>query len=178
MGKFFSKLFEPLYHEKRLRILILGLDNAGKTTILYKLKINETVNTIPTIGFNVEILKRDGVYFMMWDLGGQDKLRSLWRHYYQNTDALIFVVDSNDKERFKTAKNELHSVMNYDLMKDVNVLIFCNRQDLPDACTTEQLANALEINKLKTKVCIKKCVATKGIGLTEGFDWIAKELCK
>jgi len=177
MGKVFSNLFRPLFHEKELKILLLGLDNAGKTTILYKLKINETVNTIPTIGFNVESIKRDGVNFTMWDLGGQDKIRSLWKHYYHNTDVLIFVVDSNDTERFKIAKKEFHSIMNEEDMKNAKVLIFCNKQDLPNACTTKRLSKDLEIGKLKNKIHIQKCVATKGIGLKEGLDWIA-EKCK
>merc|ERR1719361_2256790 len=84
---------------KEMRVLMVGLDNAGKTTVLYKLKLEEVVTTIPTIGFNVETVKYKKINFTVWDVGGQDKIRPLWRHYYQNTDAIIFVVDSADKER-------------------------------------------------------------------------------
>ena len=79
-----------------VRLLILGLDAAGKTTILFKMKLNETVNTIPTIGFNVETLQYKNIEFNCWDVGGQDKLRPLWQHYFTNTQGLIYVVDSND----------------------------------------------------------------------------------
>ena len=92
MGFFFSKLWTKLLGKKDVRILMVGLDAAGKTTILYQLKMGETVKTIPTIGFNVETLDYKGLNFTVWDVGGQDKIRVLWKHYYQNTDGLIFLL--------------------------------------------------------------------------------------
>ena len=97
--------------KKDMRILMVGLDAAGKTTILYKLKLGEVVTTIPTIGFNVETVEYKNISFTVWDVGGQDKIRNLWRHYYQNTQGLIFVVDSNDKARIDDARNELHKML-------------------------------------------------------------------
>ena len=97
--------------KKDMRILMVGLDAAGKTTILYKLKLGEVVTTIPTIGFNVETVDYKNISFTVWDVGGQDKIRNLWRHYYQNTQGLIFVVDSNDKARIEDARNELHKML-------------------------------------------------------------------
>ena len=97
MGGIIAKLFNP---KKEMRILMVGLDAAGKTTILYKLKLGEIVTTIPTIGFNVETVEYKKINFTVWDVGGQDKIRPLWRHYYQNTQGLIFVVDSNDSSIF------------------------------------------------------------------------------
>jgi len=99
MGLTFSSLFKQLFGMRDMRILMVGLDAAGKTTILYKLKLGEIVTTIPTIGFNVETVEYKNISFTVWDVGGQDKIRPLWRHYFQNTDGLIFVVDSNDRER-------------------------------------------------------------------------------
>ena len=93
----------PLFGKKEVKILMLGLDAAGKTTILYQLKMGETVKTIPTLGFNVETIKHKNFNFTIWDVGGQDKIRVLWKHYYQNTDGLIFVVDSNDQDRIEIA---------------------------------------------------------------------------
>ncbi|KAA0193630.1 hypothetical protein HAZT_HAZT002448 [Hyalella azteca] len=87
--------------------MLVGLDAAGKTTILYKLKLGEIVTTIPTIGFNVETVEYKNISFTVWDVGGQDKIRPLWRHYFQNTQGLIFVVDSNDRERISEASEEL-----------------------------------------------------------------------
>lgn len=75
---------------KEVRILMVGLDSAGKTTILYKLKLNEDeINTVPTVGFNVETVNYKKLSFTVWDVGGQDKIRNLWRHYFQNTDGML-----------------------------------------------------------------------------------------
>ena len=87
--------FGKVSNANDFRILMVGLDAAGKTTILYQLKIGEIVKTTPTIGFNVETLDYKNRNFTVWDVGGTDKIRALWKHYYQNTDGLIFVVDSN-----------------------------------------------------------------------------------
>ena len=100
MGNLLTSIWTRFGSFRRdVRILLLGLDAAGKTTILYKLKMNETVNTIPTIGFNMETLQYKNVEFQCWDIGGQDKLRTLWRHYYEGSHAVIFVLDSADRER-------------------------------------------------------------------------------
>merc|ERR1712137_1443894 len=104
MGMTFSRVLERLFGKKEMRILMVGLDAAGKTTILYKLKLGEVVTTIPTIGFNVGTVEYKNINFTVWDVGGQDKIRPLWRHYFQNTQGLIFVVDSNDRERIAEAR--------------------------------------------------------------------------
>merc|ERR1719449_498061 len=103
----FTKLFAQLVGKQEMRILMVGLDAAGKTTILYKLKLGEVLTTIPTIGFNVETVEYKNISFTIWDVGGQDKIRPLWRHYYQNTQGIIFVVDSNDRDRIGEARDEL-----------------------------------------------------------------------
>uniref|UniRef100_A0A8B9JVL7 ARF GTPase 5 n=1 Tax=Astyanax mexicanus TaxID=7994 RepID=A0A8B9JVL7_ASTMX len=108
MGITISSLFSKLFGKKQMRILMVGLDAAGKTTILYKLKLGEIVTTIPTIGFNVETVEYKNICFTVWDVGGQDKIRPLWRHYFQNTQGLIFVVDSNDRERVADGMFRLH----------------------------------------------------------------------
>ncbi|CEQ41283.1 SPOSA6832_02986, partial [Sporobolomyces salmonicolor] len=112
-----------------MRILMLGLDAAGKTTILYKLKLNQSVTTIPTVGFNVETVTYKNVKS---DVGGQDKIRPLWRHYYTGTQGLVFVVDSQDRERIDEARTELHKILNDREMKECLLLVFANKQDLPD----------------------------------------------
>lgn len=98
-------------YDKNIYISV-GLDAAGKTTILYKLKLGEIVTTIPTIGFNVETVEYKNICFTVWDVGGQDKIRPLWRHYFQNTQGFIFVVDSNDRERIAEAHKELQNMVN------------------------------------------------------------------
>ena len=88
---------------------MIGLDAAGKTTILYKLKLGAVVNSIPTIGFNVETLKYRNINFAVWDVGGGDKIHLLWRHYYSNTHTLIWVIDSNDRDRIDENREKLHA---------------------------------------------------------------------
>ena len=107
MGVYISKLLDS-FREKEAKVVMVGLDAAGKTTILYKLHLRGSdCHLTPTIGFNVERVKYKRLNFTAWDIGGQDILRKLWYHYYDGTDAIIFVVDSNDSERIEDAKEEL-----------------------------------------------------------------------
>mmetsp|Transcript_1744 Transcript_1744/g.1191 ORF Transcript_1744/g.1191 Transcript_1744/m.1191 type:complete len:128 (-) Transcript_1744:292-675(-) len=127
MGNLFNKVWDRLAGTKEMRILMLGLDAAGKTTILYKLNMGEVVHTIPTVGFNVETVNYKNINFNVWDIGGQTKLRTLWRHYYTGSQALIFVVDSIDSERLQEASESLHMVLSDEDMKDASVLVFANK---------------------------------------------------
>jgi len=162
-----------------MRILMVGLDAAGKTTILYKLKLGEVVTTIPTIGFNVETVEYKNISFTVWDVGGQDKIRPLWRHYYQNTQVIIFVVDSNDRERAEDAREELHRMLNEPELSDAVLLVFANKQDLPKAMKPADVAERLGLSALRTRVWhIQGCCATTGDGLYEGLDWLVETLAK
>eukprot|EP01083_Nonionella_stella_P116475 346112_1 len=143
MGNLFSAVWAKLVSKKDMRILMVGLDAAGKTTILYKLKLGEVVTTIPTIGFNVETVDYKNISFTVWDVGGQDKIRPLWRHYYTNTQGLIFVVDSNDRDRIDAARDELHRMLNEDELRDSVLLVFANKQDLPNAMSAAEMTDKL-----------------------------------
>nr|KJB53833.1 hypothetical protein B456_009G006900 [Gossypium raimondii] len=111
MGILFTKMFSNLFGNREARILVLGLDNAGKTTILYRLQMGEVVSTIPTIGFNVETVQYNNIKFQVWDLGGQTSIRPYWRCYFPNTQAIIYVVDSSDTDRLVIAKEEFHAIL-------------------------------------------------------------------
>lgn len=179
MGLTVSSLFNRLFGKQAMRILMVGLDAAGKTTILYKLKLGEIVTTIPTIGFNVETVEYKNISFTVWDVGGQDKIRPLWRHYFTNTQGLIFVVDSNDRERMEEASAELSRMINEDELKDAVLLVFANKQDLPNALTASEMTEKLGLNKLHgRKWYIQQACATQGTGLYEGLDWLSNELSK
>merc|ERR1712046_337060 len=142
-GPSFSRIRRRLAGLKTTRLLMVGLDAAGKTTILYKLHLGEVVTTIPTIGFNVETVEYKNINFTVWDVGGQDKIRKLWRHYYLNTQGLIFVVDSNDRERMDAARDELATMLNEGEMRDAVVLVFANKQDLPNSMTAAEVTEKL-----------------------------------
>merc|ERR1711939_928636 len=136
MGLMFTKLWQRMLGSKEMRILMVGLDAAGKTTILYKLKLGEVVTTIPIIGFSVETVEYKNISFNVWDIGGQDKIRKLWRYYYANTQGLIFVVDSNDRDRIEDAREELTKMLGEDEMRDAVLLVLANKQDLPNSMPT------------------------------------------
>jgi ADP-ribosylation factor protein 1 len=177
MGLTFSQLFDKFFGKKELRILMVGLDAAGKTTILYKLKLGEVVTTIPTIGFNVETVEYKKISFTVWDVGGQDKIRPLWRHYYQNTHGLIFVVDSNDRDRIEDAKEELHRMLNEEELRDAVVLVFANKQDLPNAMTVAEITDKLGLQSMRHRQWfVQSTCATTGDGLYEGLDWLSRTL--
>eukprot|EP01120_Amphizonella_sp_Union-15-10_P014929 TRINITY_DN746_c0_g1_i6.p1 TRINITY_DN746_c0_g1~~TRINITY_DN746_c0_g1_i6.p1 ORF type:complete len:162 (-),score=32.14 TRINITY_DN746_c0_g1_i6:24-509(-) len=154
---------------------MVGLDAAGKTTILYKLKQGEIVTTIPTIGFNVERVQYKNINFIVWDLGGQDKMRSLWRHYYgQSTQGVIYVVDSNDRKRIEEAALELQKILREDELRDAVVLVLANKQDLPNAMSVAEVTDKLGLHSLRSRQWyIQATCATTGDGLYEGLDWLA-----
>jgi len=174
MGVSLSKLFARLLSKQEMRILMVGLDAAGKTTILYKFKLGEIVTTIPTIGFNVETVEYKNISFTVWDVGGQDKIRPLWRHYFQNTQGLIFVVDSNDRDRAGEARDELHRMLKEDELHDAVLLVFANKQDLPNAMSAAEITDKLGLNSLRQRQWyIQSTCATSGEGLYEGLDWLS-----
>ncbi|TPX31954.1 hypothetical protein SeMB42_g07678 [Synchytrium endobioticum] len=177
MGLSISKLLAGLWGKKEMRILMVGLDAAGKTTILYKLKLGEIVTTIPTIGFNVETVEYKNISFTVWDVGGQDKIRPLWRHYFQNTQGIIFVVDSNDRDRIGEARDELQRMLNEDELRDALLLVFANKQDLPNAMNAAEITDKLGLHSLRQRHWyIQATCATSGDGLYEGLDWMANNL--
>jgi len=179
MGLTLSTVFNKLFGKKAMRILMVGLDAAGKTTILYKLKLGEVVTTIPTIGFNVETVEYKNISFTVWDVGGQDKIRPLWRHYYTNTQGIIFVVDSNDKERLLEAREELERMTQEEELRDAILLVFANKQDLPSACSVAEVADALGLQSMRNRQWHTQATcATSGDGLYEGLDWLSAEMAK
>ncbi|XP_063429032.1 uncharacterized protein LOC134711940 [Mytilus trossulus] len=174
MGQQISKLYtlvSGLSRSVAANIVMLGLDASGKTTILYKIKLNETVKTIPTVGFNVETVGPiKGISLTVWDIGGQEKIRRLWQHYLKNTDGLIYVVDSNDKDRLCEAREELYSILNSANMRNVPVVVIANKQDMPDALDPSTVAGYLNLDRIKKrKWKIQGACAKTGSGLFESM---------
>ncbi len=179
MGSSFKKLSSYFSKQDEARILIFGLDAAGKTTVLYVLKLGEVVTTIPTIGFNVETITAGNLSITAWDVGGRDKIRPLWRHYFANTSAIVFVIDSNDRDRIPEACDELHRMANEEELRNLPILIFANKQDLPNVLTLDEIKEKLNLSKLdqmQTKWHLQPSVATKNEGLDEGFQWLANAI--
>jgi small GTP-binding protein len=180
MGNFIAKVLDSLSGTTQKKILLLGLDAAGKTTILYKLNLGDTVNTIPTVGFNVENMRYKNIEMNCWDIGGQKKIRKLWYHYYEGTDAVIFVVDSNDPERLQEAKEELFALMDNDALRNASLLVYANKQDLPQSMSTASIVDKLELtSRMRGKNWhVQGAVAVTGDGLYDGLDWLGTSLQK
>ena len=199
VNQFSRWIVDRMFNKREMRILMVGLDASGKTSILYRLKLGKPKKTIPTIGFNVETLEYKNIAFTVWDVGGQEKLRALWRHYFANTQArgairrnsaqfgaillspypfpqaLIFVVDSSDRARLQEAAEELHRLIHEEELKDALLLVFANKQDLPGACNAAEISEQMRLYPPHiSKSCyIQSCCATTGDGLYEGLDWLS-----
>jgi small GTP-binding protein len=174
MGQFITKLLNSL-SDMKAKILMLGLDNAGKTTILYQMKLNETVHSVPTVGFNVEEVNYRGLQFNVWDIGGQTKLRDLWHHYYQGSDAVIYVLDSSDEDRIALAKETLESVISHPEMMNIPVLVLANKMDMARLRPIE-LVEKMGLARSKRDWHLQPCCGLNGDGIVEGFEWLRKTL--
>ena len=178
MGFILSKIIEFFTKNRNnFKIIILGMQNAGKTTILYRLSLGTLVKTTPTIGSNVEELTYNNVKFQAWDLGGQESIRSVWDVYYMNTDAIVYVIDSQDDEYFEESKSQFHKLLKHPTLKNATILIFANKQDLPRAKNINKLIQDYEFDKIKSHVWhIQPCSALKGEGLITGIKWLSEQL--
>ncbi|PWU92403.1 putative ADP-ribosylation factor [Trypanosoma cruzi] len=178
--------FDGLFAKKDATILMVGLDAAGKTTILWKLKLNEVQQTVPTLGFNVQTVEYKNIKFHLWDVGGQKLLRSLWKHYYEGANAIIFVIGSNDRDRVWEARQELEKLLQEPLLVGATVLVLCNKQDLPHRLTPAELVEQLGFRDHSTtglgaamrgrQWFVQGCCAHTGDGLFEGLDWLSSHL--
>lgn len=180
MCKFISTIAQRFLNKPRVRILMIGLDNSGKTTILFKLKLGQFVTTQSTIGFNVETIDFKDICFSIWDVGGQSKIRPLWRHYSQNIQGVIFVVDSTDRERVSEARNELHRILSDENeLDDASLLVFANKNDLENTMTVAEVAHGLGLYSLGQRPWyIQATSAIYGHGLYEGLDWLSCNISK
>ena len=178
MGFILSKIIEFFTRSRNnFKIIILGMQNAGKTTILYRLSLGQLVKTTPTIGSNVEELNYNNVKFQAWDLGGQESTRSVWDVYYMNTDAIVYVIDSQDEEYYEESKLQFHKLLRNSALKNATILIFANKQDLSEVKDVNRLIQDYELDKIKDHIWhIQPCSALKGEGLVEGIKWLSEQL--
>ncbi|XP_069121007.1 ADP-ribosylation factor-like protein 3 [Argopecten irradians] len=166
---------------QELRILLLGLDNAGKTTLLKKLANEgseaELKNIAPTQGFNIKSVAADGLHLNVWDIGGQRRIRPYWRNYFENTDVLIYVIDSTDTKRMEETGMELQELLEEEKLNGVPLLVFANKQDLDHSSPAGDIAISLQLQDIRDrKWNIAACSAKTGEGIQEGIAWIQKNL--
>lgn len=163
--------------EGEARILVLGLDNAGKTTILKKLSDEDITTIMPTQGFNIKSMVRDGFKLNVWDIGGQKAIRPYWRNYFESTDGLVYVIDSADRKRVDECGMELAQLLEEEKMQGVPVLVLANKQDLLNALPADDIAEALNLFLIRDRPWqIQGCSAKDGSGLQEGMAWLVKQV--
>lgn len=185
--------------EREIRVLVVGLDNAGKTTIVKRINGEDISKISPTLGFNISSLHLNEYRLNVWDVGGQKTLRTFWRNYFEKTDALVWVVDSTDVARLQDCKNELDVILKEEKLVDASLLVLANKQDVEGAMSGREIAEALGLisvdsssgkssnngsdvlsgttsNSSKRRWRVQKCSATTGDGILDGFEFITEDV--
>ncbi|OMJ83753.1 hypothetical protein SteCoe_15230 [Stentor coeruleus] len=171
MGGSLTKLLLKIFSRKKLNICMLGLESAGKTTILYKLHLGEVIATCPTVGFNIETIKYKKLNLAIWDVSGDMRYRVFWATYYQNAHGLIFVIDAEDREKIETAKDELYHVLEHNSVKNAPILVLANKQDLPGAMSAMEVLEKLQMFKIRDRPWhLQATCALSGEGLSQGLN--------
>lgn len=163
--------------EKEMKLLLVGLDNAGKTTIVKKFNGEPTDTISPTLGFDIKTLAHNDYNLNIWDVGGQQTIRCYWRNYFEVTDGIVWVVDSADRWRLETCRRELHDLLKEEQLGGATLLIFANKQDLNGALTPDDIAKVLDLHHFtKRHWRIVGCSAQTGDGLLDGVDWLVEDV--
>jgi ADP-ribosylation factor-like protein 2 len=160
-------------------VLILGLDNAGKTTIVKKLCGQSIEEIEPTLGFQIESLEYQNYKLNLWDIGGQSSIRAYWRNYFEQTDGLVWVVDSADLSRLDLVRQELEKLLLQERLAGATLLIWANKQDIQGSLPPEKIAESLgmEDGQFQNRHwSIHACSAVTGDGLMEGMDWLIEDI--
>jgi small GTP-binding protein len=179
MGNLLSALWRFAFGnpQRRFKITIIGLDNAGKTTALYRLLDGVVVNTSPTVGSNVETIERRNVRLQCWDLAGQTAFRQGWTTFFTGTDAILFVVDSSDRARLGEARGELFRVLGDESTARCCILVLANKQDLPNCLPLNAVMEGLQLSEIKDhEWSILPACSLTGQGLEEAVDWVVLHL--
>ena len=173
MGNWVSGLIQPKLLKNKY--LVLGLDAAGKTTIIYQLKLEDTHPHFGCLGFCLEMKENSEYSVVSWDIGVHEKIRPLFMQYYEGATHLIYVVDSNDGDKFVECKWELDNLLQENLVRDLPLLVFANKQDLPNSLSVSEITSILELENIPVNRSwyVQPCCATSGDGLEEGLKWIS-----
>ncbi|XP_058876447.1 ADP-ribosylation factor-like protein 3 isoform X2 [Acipenser ruthenus] len=161
---------------QEVRILLLGLDNAGKTTLLKQLASEDVSHITPTQGFNIKSVQSQGFKLNVWDIGGQRKIRPYWRNYFENTDVLIYVIDSADRKRFEET-GQMAELLEEEKLAGVPLLILANKQDLLTAAPASEITEGLNLHIIRDRAWqIQACSAVTGEGVQDGMTWACRNI--
>ncbi|CAN9498277.1 unnamed protein product [Ophioblennius macclurei] len=162
------------------QVILMGLDSAGKSTLLAHLLTGQAMDTSPTIGFNVGTLELDKKSSLtVWDVGGQKSMRPNWKYYMDDCKALVFVVDSTDRARIQEAQKALRRVLSDEKLKGVPLMVLANKKDLPNSMTIREVSTQLDLSSFSDRMWeIQACSALRGLGLQQAFMSVNKLIKK
>lgn len=166
---------QSLFFSQEMELTVLGLQNAGKTTLVNLLSTGQfTEDRIPTVGFNMRRVRKGGVTLKLWDLGGQARFRTMWERYCRGVSAIVFVIDAADNERFETAKVELHDILSKEGLKGIPVLVLGNKRDKEEAVkTVDELIRIFGLKDIKDReVCCYSISAKNRECIDETLRWL------
>jgi ADP-ribosylation factor-like protein 3 len=158
---------------KDCKVVMLGLDNAGKTTVLNTLAQGSNYEIAPTRGFNVQSLQKDDLTLQVHDIGGQASTWRLWPSFLANVDVLVFVVDSADRSRLHEVARAMKFLLTNDKLSGIPMLLWANKQDLLNALTPSEIVQSLDLQLIKDRSFqVIGCSTRDKAGLEDGVDWI------
>jgi ADP-ribosylation factor-like protein 6 len=177
-----DSLFEWLGLRRRdVSVLVVGLDNSGKSSLLNFLSPSEiqTNDTTPTVGFSVEHFSCKGLSFTAFDMSGQNRYRTLWGNYYRTTNGIIFVIDSSDKTRILVAREEVQQLLSHSDIssRNIPILFFANKMDIRDSLSDVGVSSALGLDSITNKswhICSSN--ALSGEGVSDGIEWLSSAI--
>ena len=163
--------------EKEMRILFLGIDNAGKSSVIKSFLGESIDNLSPTLGFEIKTIECDGYRLSCWDVGGQSTIRAYWKNYFEATDGVVWVVDSTDRERISLCKKELDSILQQERLANASLLVFANKQDIKDAMKAVEIRSKLDLDRIERRHwSIVPCSASTRNGIENGIKWLVNDI--
>lgn len=185
-----GKVYGELTAREQYNVLVLGLDNAGKTTFLERVKhqcnpqykMTPAERVLPTLGQNVaSVTPSPGVVLKFWDVGGQDTLRDMWPEYYASAHAVVFVIDSNDLARMDECRKVLMAVVGDDAVEGAQFLVLANKSDLPHALDLVEIKESVNpllehLNARDSRVL--KISSLSGEGIEQALEWVSNRVVR
>eukprot|EP01101_Sappina_pedata_P008845 TRINITY_DN4990_c0_g1_i1.p1 TRINITY_DN4990_c0_g1~~TRINITY_DN4990_c0_g1_i1.p1 ORF type:complete len:184 (-),score=89.35 TRINITY_DN4990_c0_g1_i1:78-629(-) len=171
----FMNWIRSLFWQKEMELTLVGLQNSGKTSIVNVIATGNFENQIPTVGFNTKKVQKGNVTIKLWDIGGQPKFRSMWERYCRGVNAIVYVVDAADHEKFDVAKKELHELLSKPPLASIPLLVLGNKKDLPEAIDSQELIEKLDLQSITgRKVCCYSVSAKNQTNIDKTLEWLTE----
>jgi len=175
MGQVLRKLLEVFY-TKKLDIVVIGLENSGKTTLLSALADGQPTETVPTIGLNVKVFKKGSVNMKCWDIGGQAQYRSEWSRYANGCDVVLYVVDAAAPQKMATAKRELHKLLDDGSIGSTPLLVLANKIDIEPHVGETELIERMQLNYvMDTPWMVLPISALQMTNMDQVIEWLTEQ---